>query len=195
MTIATTTALDPVPAYNAAAAGYDARYTAPEFQAENRQIADWLAPSVAGVVVDLGCGTGLLLDILGSRISPRRFLGVDPSIGMLHELQRKHPRYVTMLGRAEDWCDPEHSADLIAALFGAASYIAPETLLALLDRLRHGGRLFLMAYKPGYVPDWLYGDYRDPQFDAALDALTEVAAWTGTSLREWHSFTILDVTV
>lgn len=44
-------------------------------------------------VLDLGCGTGLLLELLA--LQPEDYLGIDPSEKMLEELQRKFPEHET----------------------------------------------------------------------------------------------------
>ena len=44
-------------------------------------------------VLDLGCGTGLLLELLA--LQPEDYLGIDPSGKMLEELKRKFPEHET----------------------------------------------------------------------------------------------------
>lgn len=190
----TITVVDPVAQYDEAAAGYDDRYADPASQAENDQVAAWLTPSLTdstGMVIDLGCGTGLLLDILGDRIGEGQYLGVDPSAGMLDRLAHKHPEYDTLHADAEHVAIQPGSCRLLTALFGAASYIHPDTLIALPEALAPGGRLFLMAYRPGYAPGWLYGEPL-PQFDEAIRALTYLGDRHAWGLVEWHNFLILD---
>ena len=51
----------------------------------------YLAPGCK--VLDLGCGTGLLLELLA--LQPEDYLGIDPSEKMLEELQRKFPEHET----------------------------------------------------------------------------------------------------
>lgn len=69
------------------AAHYDTHLTRPISQAENQVIYPSLAPMVNGRhVLDVGCGTGAVLD----RLSPRSYLGLDSSPDMLYEARRKH---------------------------------------------------------------------------------------------------------
>ena len=51
----------------------------------------YLAPGCK--VLDLGCGTGLLLELLA--LQPEDYVGIDPSEKMLEELQRKFPEHET----------------------------------------------------------------------------------------------------
>ena len=51
----------------------------------------YLAPGCK--VLDLGCGSGLLLELLA--LQPEDYIGIDPSEKMLEELQRKFPEHET----------------------------------------------------------------------------------------------------
>ena len=51
----------------------------------------YLAPGCK--VLDLGCGTGLLLELLA--LQPEDYIGIDPSEKMLEELQSKFPEHET----------------------------------------------------------------------------------------------------
>jgi SAM-dependent methyltransferase len=63
---------------------------------EDERLAELLGPLVNGrSVLDLGCGTGWLLDHCG----PLSYVGVDASGPMLAELGRKHPRAITAKAR------------------------------------------------------------------------------------------------
>jgi predicted TPR repeat methyltransferase len=181
-----------VDTYDRLAPVYDARYSTPECRRENEQVANELAQSCGGQVVDLGCGTGLLIDLLGDRIPADRYLGVDPSPAMREQFHRKHPKYAVALARAEDILPIPRPPELIVALFGAASYIDWRTLLRLPQNLADpGGRLFLMAYKPGYSPDY---EQPLPRFREATEALNELASAYTWPLIEWRQFWVLDGT-
>jgi SAM-dependent methyltransferase len=58
---------------------------------------DWLAADLQprldwhGLILDVGCGTGFLLDILD--IPVERYIGVDISAGMIEQARAKHPRH------------------------------------------------------------------------------------------------------
>ncbi len=85
-------------AYDGAADEYDDFYSGPSFQAENEVVGRWLAPRVAGrTVLDVGCGTGLLLELCPG-ISSQSYLGIDTSPRMLEVARRKHPGYCFEMG-------------------------------------------------------------------------------------------------
>jgi len=143
-------ATDPIRAYDALAATYDDLYHRPIDAAEDRLLGRVLRPLVAGrSVVDLACGTGLLLDI---GAEPSSYLGVDGAPRMLERLRVKHPSASTRLAdlrqRAE-WL-PEERVDVVTCLF-AASYLDPARWLGLaVSLLRQGGLLFLHGYTARY---------------------------------------------
>lgn len=99
---------------------------------------------VSGIFLDVGCGTGLLLDIL--KVSPDEYWGIDPSSKMLDVFRKKHPEYNNL-------CIPFELLNLkfatfnsIVALFGSASYIDIEAL----TDIPEGKNIFLMFYKENY---------------------------------------------
>jgi SAM-dependent methyltransferase len=90
------------PVYDSVAACYDAHFDRPVDRWEDERLAAILRPYVQGKnVLDLGCGTGWLLD----HLTPAGYVGVDVSQAMLDELVRKHPRAVTRLAEvgAPSW--------------------------------------------------------------------------------------------
>ncbi len=139
-------------AYDALADGYDGFHIDAKSRAENSFIAERLAGRIdAGSrVLDLGCGTGLLLDLLP--ISPDRYLGVDVSQGMLSSARQKHPSHRFVLGDAQRLDATLGPFDMVVSLFGAPSYCSLEGLSGSVNRLRaDAGGLFLMYCGPRYV--------------------------------------------
>jgi double-stranded uracil-DNA glycosylase len=119
--------LDPgtLEAYDTGAATYAARGTLPA--------AERAAPLVAarlpdGPLLDLGCGTGTDLGVLGDAV-----VGLDPSTGMLAEARRAHPR--VPLVRAAAGAVPVRPRSLAAAWASKSlQHLAPAHLpLALAD--------------------------------------------------------------
>lgn len=99
-------------------------------------------------VLDLGCGTGLLLEYVYQQ--PNRYLGVDVSAKMLKRFRRKFPLHeVHQLDVQEDIPRRMVGAfDVAVGLYGALSYAdRPAKALAFAyDALESGGRMFLQVY-------------------------------------------------
>lgn len=142
-------------AYDDLAAEYDGYHTDGKSLAENRRIGRYLTDFIrpGQTVVDLGCGTGLLLDLV--RIPPERYVGVDISAGMLEYARKKHPGYRFVEGNLESESIPalaEETFDVAVSLFGSASYCQLAPVQATVARLLSpGGRYFLMYCGPNYL--------------------------------------------
>jgi SAM-dependent methyltransferase len=134
--------------YDAIAPVYEALRDTPVAASETRAVADALNYS-GGSVLDIGCGTGLLLDL----IAPDEYLGIDPSQGMLDTLKRKHPLAETIHAKFEAFYAGRRRFDIIVGLFGSPSYIEPNALARLPSLLAPGGRYFLMFYGQDYRPE------------------------------------------
>lgn len=145
--------LDAGHAYDRVADLYDNSYSDPKSRAEDRVIFTRLIEfgSVQGRVLDVGCGTGILLEKLP--ISPQNFVGIDPSIGMLKRAKAKFPQHEWRLGTAEFPDLPKDEPfDSIVSLYGSFSYslepeLAVDEMAAL---LRPGGKIFIMACSTGH---------------------------------------------
>ena len=84
-------------------------------------------------ILDVGCGTGSLDDFRFRDIDPERYVGIDPSRGMLGVFGDKHPEFRSRLIRSpfEDyWPKPGQKFDLVVALFGVPSHIGEPDLLS-----------------------------------------------------------------
>lgn len=141
-------------AYDDLAVAYDDFHTDGKSLAENRWVARHLRRFIrpTDTVVDLGCGTGLLLDFVP--ISPERYVGVDISAGMLDLARDKHPGYRFVEGNLEGSLDALEGArfDVAVSLFGSPSYCQLSPVAANVQRvLAPGGRFFLMYCGPNYL--------------------------------------------
>ena len=79
--------------YDAIAESYDSLFKDEVSIEENNKIASMLF-DVPGIILDVGCGTGLFLDIL--KVSPDEYFGIDPSNKMLEVFRKKHPGYYNL---------------------------------------------------------------------------------------------------
>ena len=131
--------------YGAIAESYDSLFKDEVSIEENNKIASMLF-DVPGIILDVGCGTGLLLDIL--KVPLDEYFGIDSSNEMLEIFRKKHPKYHNLCIPFEMFNLKFMVFNTIVALFGSASYIEIE---ALMD-IPKGKNLFLMFYKDNYHP-------------------------------------------
>ena len=131
--------------YDAIAEKYDSLFADKESIKENEQVASMLL-AVKPPVMDIGCGTGLLVDLLNVKASD--YIGVDPSKKMLAVFHRKHPEH-KLLNMPFEWLDSnEVDYNMAVALFGSASYVRESSL----EKLPSSRMVFLMFYKEDYHP-------------------------------------------
>jgi SAM-dependent methyltransferase len=100
---------------------------------------------IQGPTLDIGCGTGLLLDLIN--ISPKEYLGIDPSEKMLNIHHRKHPEYQLENIPMEQFRGGGFVN--IISLYGSISYIMPHFINKVVE-LCNFGNMFLMFYKEDY---------------------------------------------
>jgi SAM-dependent methyltransferase len=138
--------------YDFIARKYDRMYAGPECVAENKvlrrvlgQLGFW-RPGVS--VLDLGCGTGLFLDLMcqvGAQLRPDLYVGFDLSERMLAVARRKHPRYIHSFMK-EDMLGPSPFGPFTHVVCLFAGYYVQPALLA--ERIRHllrNGGTFLLT--------------------------------------------------
>lgn len=73
--------------YDNLARNYDDMYSDPSDKVEDKELFGLLKDVVKGKTLDIGCGTGILLDYL----EVPDYYGIDPSREMLWKLDQKHP--------------------------------------------------------------------------------------------------------
>lgn len=131
--------------YDAIAESYDSLFNDRASIEENNKIASMLF-DVSGIILDVGCGTGLFLDIL--KVSPDEYFGIDPSAKMLEVFRKKHAGYDSFCIPFELFNSKFMVFNTVVSLFGAASYIEIEAL----TDIPKDKALFLMFYRENYHP-------------------------------------------
>ncbi len=104
-------------------------------------------------VLDVGCGTGVLLERILDRCPDSRVSGVDLSPAMVAQARRRLPQRVTLeVADAEALPFPAHSFDLAMSVSSFHFWPAPRRALAELRRvLRPGGRLVITDWCDEYL--------------------------------------------
>lgn len=132
--------------YDKIADAYQGLFQDEDSKKENEEVISKI--DIKGSVLDIGCGSGLLLDY--AKISPADYIGIDPSKRMLEYFKTLHPGYKTLNCKFEDFRNG--CFDTIISLFGSPSYIKPGQLHRIKKMLSPGGTAFLMFYLNDYVP-------------------------------------------
>jgi Predicted methyltransferase (contains TPR repeat) len=101
--------------------------------------------NIEGLTLDIGCGTGLFLDLIN--FSSKEYLGIDPSEKMLNILHEKHPAYQIENVPMEQFRGSGFIN--VISLYGSISYIMPQFIDKVVE-LCNFGNMFLMFYKEGY---------------------------------------------
>lgn len=134
--------------YDEIANKYDTFFVDEESIEENNAVSKMLL-DVKGRVYDIGCGTGLLTELI--EVSPLQYYGIDPSKEMLNKFIEKHPEYRFRV--VQDIFEHDSTNlkeyDWVVSLFGSISYVEPERLKKISES---GVRHFLMFYKEDYYP-------------------------------------------
>lgn len=133
---------------------------------QHRLLAELVRASGAGPgddAVDIGCGPGRLVRVLGSRVGPRGSVtGIDPSASAVayNRARDVHPNHSYIQAPAQELPLPDSSVDVVTCTF--VMHHIPEryreTAIAEMWRvLRPGGRLLLADTRPTPWVRWLFG--------------------------------------
>lgn len=105
-------------------------------------------------VIDIGCGTGLGLDLLPAGVD---YVGVDPSSGMLKVARRRFPehRFICQPIEAPGLLfETGQGYDLVMSIFGSFShFMDPVRAIGAMARLLHpSGTVFVLTYGLSWSP-------------------------------------------
>lgn len=142
-------------AFDRIAEGYDRLYSTAAAEGEDEWVANDLAMIGAsrepGPILDVGCGTGWLLDRMD--IDPAHYTGLDVSEAMLLEAQRKHPRHRFITGDMHRIAALTTSVDAVFMGFDVLNLSpTPGFLLAnIRDVLWPGGIVYALVTTPRHL--------------------------------------------
>ena len=134
--------------YDRIAAEYDEEYVQDSDRMEEAELMKIVSPHVDQEntsLLDVGCGTGLMLDYL--KVRPDNYVGIDISTGMTRELAARHPLHRGSLVHCtfEDYF-PTRRFDLVLWPFGNAGEMSPDDIKKLSGILNPDGLWIVMAH-------------------------------------------------
>jgi ubiquinone/menaquinone biosynthesis C-methylase UbiE len=134
------------------APNYDFVLVSVFYQSLHRRLLDYLTLPERAQVLDLGCGTGKLLDRLADRFPDLQGMGIDLSPEMLRQARqsnRHHPRLIYVRGNAEDLPCGAEQFDAVFNTISFLHYQHPDRVFAEVSRvLKPGGKFYLVDYVP-----------------------------------------------
>lgn len=172
--------------YDEIACVYDSFFCDKESLEENEKVARMLS-EVKGNVYDIGCGTGLLTEIIS--ISPNQYYGIDPSYAMLDKFMEKHDDYRHRVIQSvfENDSVDINKFDWVISLFGSISYVEPKSLNRIAESQAH---CFLMFYKPEYFPvTYTLAGVDIPHYKYEKKELENI--FNGASVNEFNNYIIV----
>ena len=147
---------------------YDTFYGSAACRAEDVRMLDLLGDLSTKTVLDVGCGTGWLLD----HTDPLTWFGIDPAKKMLDRLVEKHPSRWDRIA----CCTLQDSAwrarypaelpifDLLVALYGSGSFLTTLDVHYMLAMRAPHGRVLLGLYseEQPMLSDWGFSEEYAP---------------------------------
>ena len=171
--------------FDAIAHRYDAS-DKPWYVVKDEREALYAPAKPSGRVLDIGCGTGLLADYCYRQIDHERYVGIDPSAGMLAKFALKHPDYkadATLLRTTFEDYETPLRFDTIVAMAGSASHV---TGVDVVEKARHllapGGRAYLTFYREP-VAAFVRMGIEAPMLAAAPDGVVEDGEYVVVEVR------------
>lgn len=127
------------------------------YQAIHQRLLDYVQLPEAAVVLDIGCGTGRLLNRLAARYGDLRGYGLDLAPVMLQQARRSNqhrPRLIFKQGRSDAIPFGDRFFTAVFSTISFLHYPDPEAVMAEVYRvLQPGGRFYLVDY----TTPWLTG--------------------------------------
>ncbi|WP_416672117.1 class I SAM-dependent methyltransferase [Egbenema bharatensis] len=134
--------------FNRWASSYDWLFPSVFYQAIHQRLLEFVHLPDRPYVLDLGCGTGRLLDRLAATFPELRGIGIDYSPEMIHQAKQRDrysERITYLQGRAESLPVPDQQFDAVFNTVSFLHYSSPESVLAEVSRVLSPGGYFYLA--------------------------------------------------
>lgn len=132
------------------APSYDWLFPSVFYQAIHKRLLEYVDLPQPANVLDLGCGTGRLLQRLASEFPQLRGTGLDLSSNMVRQARlsnRHHPRLIFLEGKAESLPFGDGQFDAVFNTISFLHYSEPQQVLNEVSRiLAPGGRFYLVDF-------------------------------------------------
>ncbi|KZL51113.1 MULTISPECIES: class I SAM-dependent methyltransferase [Cyanophyceae] len=127
---------------------YDWLFPSVIYQAIHKRLLEYVNLAEGANILDMGCGTGRLLDRLATEFPDVRGTGLDLSSNMLRIARQSnshHPRLIYIEGQAESLPFGEGQFDAVFSTISFLHYLEPQQVLNEVARvLSPGGRFYLV---------------------------------------------------
>lgn len=138
--------------FNLWAPFYDCFFTTIFYQAIHQRLLEYVELEENAAVLDLGCGTGRLMERLAAKFPTMKAIGLDLSPEMLREARtqnRYRKRLIFVSGRAESLSFADEQFDAVFCTMSLLHYRDPQRVFRQVSRvLGSGGRFYLVdAYR------------------------------------------------
>lgn len=130
------------------APSYDWLFPSVFYQTVHRRLLDYVHLPETANVLDLGCGTGRLLNRLAAHFPNLRGTGLDLSPNMLRQARqrnRHHPRLIFIQGNVEALPFAKGQFDAVFSTLSFLHYPRPEQVMAQISRVLRSQRNFYLA--------------------------------------------------
>lgn len=129
---------------------YDIIFTTIFYQAIHQRLLEYVNLPSSSLVLDLGCGTGKLLNRLAGKFPDVKGIGLDLSSEMLKQARKNnqfHPRLIFIQGNSADLPCANNQFDAIFNTISFLHYPEPKLVLREISRiLKPQGKFYLADY-------------------------------------------------
>ncbi|HAC66248.1 MAG TPA: SAM-dependent methyltransferase [Cyanothece sp. UBA12306] len=137
------------------APNYDCLLTTVFYQALHQRLLSYISLPHQAQILDLGCGTGRLLDRLAANFRDLKGIGLDLSPEMLNQARQNnqhHPRLIYIQGNAESLPFADGQLDGVFNTISFLHYPNPQIVFAQVSRvLSPQGKFYLVDSSIGLV--------------------------------------------